>query len=165
MSFYEDQGKSCTCLKREVCVQDSKIQATLLSMNYSTKLILDHLFHCCYQSVASGCLWDSVWWSRGGGNKYLPKIEKHFMKIKRNKTQRLLCKSLARTIIPDSWSGLENSFTFGCGRSQQPFVCVLSHFRNGDKQSNNQPGDPSESLLLTSVRRQSFAILKKPLLQ
>ena len=38
----------------------------------------------------------------------------------------------------------------GCnGRSQQPFVCVLSHFRNGDKQSNNQPGDPSESLLLT----------------
>ena len=46
----------------------------------------------------------------------------------------------------------------GCtGRSQQLFVCVFSHFWHGDEQTNKQPGDPSASLLLTSVRRQSFA--------
>ena len=50
----------------------------------------------------------------------------------------------------------------GCtGRIQQLFVCVFSHFRLGDEQPNNQPtnqpGDPRASLLLTSVRRQSFA--------
>ena len=47
----------------------------------------------------------------------------------------------------------------GCtGRSQQLFVCVFSHFRHGDERTTKQPGDPSASLLLTSVRRQSFAI-------
>ena len=47
----------------------------------------------------------------------------------------------------------------GCtGRSQQLFVCVFSHFRLvTNKQPNNQHGDPSASLLLTSVRRQSSA--------
>ena len=47
----------------------------------------------------------------------------------------------------------------GCtGRIQQLFVCVFSHFRHGDNnQTTNQPGDPSASLLLTSMRRQSFA--------
>ena len=42
--------------------------------------------------------------------------------------------------------------------SQQPFACVLGHFRHGDEQTNEQPGDPRASLLLTSVRRQYFAI-------
>ena len=44
----------------------------------------------------------------------------------------------------------------GCtGRSQQLFVCVFSRFWHGDKQSNNQPGDPRAGLLFISVRRQS----------
>ena len=37
--------------------------------------------------------------------------------------------------------------------------CVFSHFRHGDERTTEQPGDPSASLLLTSVRRQSFAKL------
>ena len=52
-----------------------------------------------------------------------------------------------------------NCGVLGCtGRSQQLFVCVFSHFRHGDERTTEQPGDPSASLLLTSVRRQSFAI-------
>ena len=44
----------------------------------------------------------------------------------------------------------------GCtGRSQQLCFCVLSRFWHGDKQSNNQPGDPRAGLLFISVRRQS----------
>ena len=51
-----------------------------------------------------------------------------------------------------------NCGVLGCtGRSQQLFVCVFSHFRHGDKRPNEQPGEPRASLLLTSVRRQSFA--------
>ena len=38
------------------------------------------------------------------------------------------------------------------GRSQQLFFCVFSHFRHGDDQTNEQPGDPSASLLLTSEK-------------
>ena len=37
-------------------------------------------------------------------------------------------------------------------------VVARGHFRHGEERTNNQPGDPSASLLLTSVRRQSFAI-------
>ena len=52
-----------------------------------------------------------------------------------------------------------NCSVLGCtGQSQQLFVCVVSHFRHGDKRPNEQPGEPSASLLLTNVRRQSFAI-------
>ena len=52
-----------------------------------------------------------------------------------------------------------NCGVLGCtGQSQQLFVCVFSHFRHGDKRTTEQPGDPSASLLLISVRRQSFAI-------
>ena len=54
---------------------------------------------------------------------------------------------------------LEKGFTlFGCdhlgpiGGSQQPFPCVLSHFRYGDEQTNKQPVDSSASLLLTSEK-------------
>ena len=36
--------------------------------------------------------------------------------------------------------------------------CVLRHFRHDDNQPSKQPGDPIASLLLTSVRRQSFSI-------
>ena len=36
------------------------------------------------------------------------------------------------------------------GGSQQPFYCVLGHFRHGDTQPTEQLGDPSASLLLTS---------------
>ena len=56
-------------------------------------------------------------------------------------------------------SSLEKSFTLDVitRGSQHPFSCVLGHFRHGDERTNNQPGDPSASLLLTSVRRQSFA--------
>ena len=43
------------------------------------------------------------------------------------------------------------------GGRQQPFSCVLGHFRHG----HEQPGDPRASLLLTSVRRQSFAIRRR----
>ena len=51
------------------------------------------------------------------------------------------------------------------GQSQQLFVCVFSHFRHGDERTTEQPGDPSASLLLTSVRRQSFAKRTSPHLQ
>ena len=48
----------------------------------------------------------------------------------------------------------------GCtGRSQQLFSVYSAIFSMVRKeQQNKQPGDPSASLLLTSVRRQSFAI-------
>ena len=39
----------------------------------------------------------------------------------------------------------------------QPFSYVFSHFGHGNKHPNTEPGDPRVSLLLTSVRRQSFA--------
>ena len=38
------------------------------------------------------------------------------------------------------------------GGSQQPFSCVLGHFRHGVKRTNEQSGDPSASLLLTSEK-------------
>ena len=80
-----------------------------------------------------------------------------------NKTQRQLCKRLAGPFIPFSWSCLVWKrvllWIWSLGGSQQPFFCVLGHFRHGDKRTNErQPGDPSASLPLTSVRRQSFAI-------
>ena len=58
------------------------------------------------------------------------------------------------------WSGLEKSFTFGCDRSQgalNSHLCVLGHFQHGDtqpkKQTNEQPGVPSESLILTKSEK------------
>ena len=48
-----------------------------------------------------------------------------------NKAQWQLCKRLVGAIIPLSCSGLEEDITYGCGRSQQPFFCVFSHFRHG----------------------------------
>ena len=82
-----------------------------------------------------------------------------------NKTQRQLCKRLAGPFIPFSWSCLVwkrvSLWLWSLGGSQQPFSSVLGHFRHGDDQMNEQPGDPSASLLLTSVRRQSFAICWK----
>ena len=78
-----------------------------------------------------------------------------------NKTQRQLCKRLAGPFIPFFWYCLIwkrfSLWMWPLGSSQQPFSCVLGHFWHGDKQS--QPGDLSASLLLTSVRRQSFAIV------
>ena len=49
----------------------------------------------------------------------------------------------------------------GCaGRSQQLFSVYSAVFGMvTNEQPNNQPGDPSAHLLLTSVRRQSFAII------
>ena len=77
------------------------------------------------------------------------------------KTQCQLCKRLAGPFIPLSWSCLVWKrillWMWSLGGRQQPFSCVLGHFRQGDKQTNEQPGEPSASLLLTSVRRQSFA--------
>ena len=55
------------------------------------------------------------------------------------------------------WKG----FHLGCdyyGAVKNRILCI-SHFQHGINQQNEQPGDPSASLLLTSVRRQSFAIL------
>ena len=56
-------------------------------------------------------------------------------------------------------SGLKKSFTLDMitrGQSTTIFLCIgpFSAWR----QTNEQPGDPSASLPLTSVRRQSFAI-------
>ena len=48
--------------------------------------------------------------------------------------------------------GIPGEMNPALGRSQQLFVCVFSHFRHGDKQSNNQPVDPRASLLLTSEK-------------
>ena len=66
------------------------------------------------------------------------------------------------SIIRHSWSGLVwkkvSPYMYVITRgSQHPLSCVLGHFQHGDKQTNEQPGDPRASLLLTSVRRQSFA--------
>ena len=82
-----------------------------------------------------------------------------------DKTQRQLCKRLAGLFIPFSWSCLVwkrvSLWLWSLGGSQQPFSSVLGHFRHGDEQTNKrtneQPGEPSASLLLTSVKRQSFA--------
>ena len=74
-----------------------------------------------------------------------------------NKTQRQLCKRLAGPLIPFSWSCLVwkrvSLWLWSLGGSQQPFSSVLGHFWNGDERTTEQPGDPSVSLLLTSVRR------------
>ena len=48
------------------------------------------------------------------------------------------------------------------GRSQQLFFCVFSHFRHGDDQTNEQPGDPSASLLLTSEKAVFCNLLTRP---
>ena len=62
--------------------------------------------------------------------------------------------------IPFSWSCLAwkrvSLWMWSLGGSQQPFSCVLGHFWHGDEWTNNQPADPRASLLVTSVRRQSF---------
>ena len=60
-------------------------------------------------------------------------------------------------------SGLEKGFTLDVitrGQSTTIFLCIgpFSTWWQTNKRTNEQPGDPSASLLLTSVRRQSFAI-------
>ena len=60
------------------------------------------------------------------------------------------------------WS--QKEFHFGCdhqGAVNNHFPVYWGLFRHGDEQPNNQPGDPSASLLLTSVRRQYFAKMPK----
>ena len=63
-------------------------------------------------------------------------VDKH-----QNKTQRQLCKRLAGPFIPFSWSCLVwkrvSLWMWSLGGSQQPFSCVLGHFRHGDEESNN----------------------------
>ena len=59
-------------------------------------------------------------------------------------------------------SGLKKSFTLDVitrGQSTTIFLCIgpFSAWWRTNKQTNEQPGDPSASLLLASVRRQSFA--------
>ena len=44
------------------------------------------------------------------------------------------------------------------GQSKTIF-CVLGHFQHGINQPNEQPGDPTARLLMTSVNGQSFAIV------
>ena len=49
-----------------------------------------------------------------------------------------------KRFLPSMWS---------LGVSQQPFSCVLGNFPHGDdNQTNEQPGDPSASRLLTSEK-------------
>ena len=65
-------------------------------------------------------------------------------------------KRLPGPIIPLSWPCLvwkRVSLWMGAVNNH-----VLSHFRRCDEQTNDQTGDPSACLLLTSVRRQSFVI-------
>ena len=61
---------------------------------------------------------------------------------KKNKTQRQLCKRLAGPFIPFSWSCLVWKrvllWIWSLGGSQQPFFCVLGHFRHGHEQTNNR---------------------------
>ena len=38
------------------------------------------------------------------------------------------------------------------GGIQQPISCVFCHFRHGEKQTNNQQGDPRANLLFTSEK-------------
>ena len=38
------------------------------------------------------------------------------------------------------------------GGSQWPFSCILDHFWQGDNRTNERPGDPRASLLLTSEK-------------
>ena len=57
-------------------------------------------------------------------------------------------------------SGLEKCITYGCGHFNNDFPVNQAFFGMlTTKRTTKQPGDPSASLLLTSVRRQSFAIL------
>ena len=49
--------------------------------------------------------------------------------------------------------GLEKGFIlWSLGDNEQPFSCVLGHFRHGDNRTTKQPADPSASLLLTSEK-------------
>ena len=77
-----------------------------------------------------------------------------------NKTQCQLCKRLAGPFIPLSWSFLVwkrvSLWMWSLGGSSNHFPVYWAIF--GMVTNKRQPGDPRASLLLTSVRRQSFAI-------
>ena len=79
--------------------------------------------------------------------------EKHPVTLHPCKRQEKLYLTEQRPYIP--WIHLPSSGLvriWSLGRSQQLFFCVFSHFRHGDDQTNEQPGDPSASLLLTSEK-------------
>ena len=80
---------------------------------------------------------------------------------KEDKTQCQLCKRLAGPIIPLYWSSVVwkrvSPWMWSLWGSQQPFSCLLGHFRHGDNKPTKQLGDPSASVLLTSVRKHSYA--------
>ena len=52
------------------------------------------------------------------------------------------------------WSGKEfHLWMWSLECSQQPFFCVIGHFRHGhDRRTNNLPSDPRASLLLTNEK-------------
>ena len=122
--------------------------------------ILNRILKLVFTSMSSpktrgSMLTASKWRSRQSPMQSLPdtlRIEKcqlsdewwaHWLIIWNNKTQRQLCKRLAGPFIPFSWSCLVWKrvllWIWSLGGSQQPFFCVLGHFRHGDKQTNNQP--------------------------
>ena len=81
-----------------------------------------------------------------------------------DKTQCQLCKRLSWPIFPHFWSGLvlkivSHMDVITKGKSTIIFLCIRLFLAwwHPTEWTTNQPGDPSASLLLTSVRRQSFA--------
>ena len=70
-----------------------------------------------------------------------PKKSRFFFMPSLNKTQCQLCKRLAGPFIPLSWSCLVWKrillWLWSIGGRQQPFSCVLGHFRHGHEQTNN----------------------------
>ena len=84
------------------------------------------------------------------------------VKCDENKTQYQPCKDWLGQLflIPGLvWKMVSPFHRWMCSLSgsQQPFSCVLGHFRHGDNQTHNRTTDPSASQLL--MRRQSFAIM------
>ena len=89
--------------------------------------------------------------------KSCPSKNRHFLWNNRGKQDPASTKQKTGwTIHSFPWSYLVwkrvSLWMWSLGGSQHPFSCVLGHFRRGDDQTNEQPGDPSASLLLTSEK-------------
>ena len=99
--------------------------------------------------------------------KYCPFLPFEENDSRTNKTRVLLCKRLSRQCRDVWW------YTFTCTGDGGLYCAVLGGFNCHlsvysvifgmvtNKRTIKQPGDPSARLLLTSVRRQSFAKMPK----
>ena len=72
--------------------------------------------------------------------------------------------SVSKILVPKKSLGISLDQIFWSRHSvymgqSKTIFCVLGHFQHGINQPNEQPGDPTARLLMTSVNGQSFAIV------